>query len=356
MEKMISGIQQVGIGIPHVYDAWKWYRKYFSMNVPIFDEAAEAGLMLPYTGGVPQKRHAVLAINMKGGGGFEIWQYTERTPEAASEKILLGDLGIFACRVKSTDVQATYDYFQSEGLHLAGQVETLPNGQKHFFVLDPYGNVFEVVENKEWFGTGKDLTGGAAGCIIGVSNIENARRLYTDILGYDTVIYDQTGEFEDLKPLPGGKNVFRRVLLSHSKPRQGGFSKLFGPSEIELIQVLDRVPKKIFENRFWGDLGFIHLCFDVVGMEHLEKECEEKGFPFTVNSRKSLNGKFDMGEAAGHFSYIEDPDGTLIEFVETLKIPIIKKIGWYLDLKKRDDTKPLPNWMVKSLGFGKVKD
>ena len=42
-----------------------------------------------------------------------------------------------------------------------------------------------------------------------------------------------------------------------------------------------------------------------------------------------------MGEAAGHFAYIEDPDGTLIEFVETLKIPIIKKLGWYINLEKR---------------------
>jgi len=55
-------------------------------------------------------------------------------------------------------------------------------------------------------------------------------------------------------------------------------------------------------------------------MDHLKKECEEAGFHFTVDSAES----FDMGEAAGHFSYIEDPDGTLIEFVETHKIPIIK--------------------------------
>jgi hypothetical protein len=62
-----------------------------------------------------------------------------------------------------------------------------------------------------------------------------------------------------------------------------------------------------------------------------------------------------MGEAAGHFSYIEDPDGTLIEFVETHKIPILKKIGWYLDIRKRDALKPLPRWMVKSMGLNKKK-
>jgi hypothetical protein len=63
-----------------------------------------------------------------------------------------------------------------------------------------------------------------------------------------------------------------------------------------------------------------------------------------------------MGEAAGHFSYTEDPDGTLIEFVQTHRIPLIKKIGWYLDLRKRNPAKPLPTWMLNTLKLGKVKD
>jgi hypothetical protein len=77
----------------------------------------------------------------------------------------------------------------------------------------------------------------------------------------------------------------------------------------------------------------------------------EKGHPYTVESGAS----FDMGEAAGHFSYIEDPDGALIEFVETRRIPILKKFGWYLDLSKRDNTKSLPKWMLKTLNFSRVK-
>ncbi len=103
------------------------------------------------------------------------------------------------------------------------------------------------------------------------------------------------------------------MLLTHSKGRVGAFSKLLGKSHIELVQVIDRSPRPIFENRFWGDLGYIHLCFDINGMDDMRKLCESKGYPFTCDSSDS----FDMGEAAGHFSYIEDPDGTLIEFVET---------------------------------------
>ena len=76
MKKQINGIQQIGIGNRDTYKAWKWYRKAFKVDIPIFDEAAVAGLMLPYTGGEPRERHAVLAINIRGGAGFEIWQYT----------------------------------------------------------------------------------------------------------------------------------------------------------------------------------------------------------------------------------------------------------------------------------------
>ena len=141
------------------------------------------------------------------------------------------------------------------------------------------------------------------------------------------------------------------MLLGHSKPRQGAFSRLLGYSEIELVQVFDRQPKKIYENRFWGDCGFIHLCFDISNQDAMRRLCSEKGYPYTVDSGST----FDMGEAAGHFSYIEDPDGALIEFVETKRLPILKKIGWYLDLTKRNNAKPLPDWMLRTLRFSRVK-
>ena len=74
MRFIISGIQQIGIGIPDVHAAWTWYRKHFGMDVPVFEEQAEAALMTPYTGNEVQSRHAVMALNMGGGAGMEIWQ------------------------------------------------------------------------------------------------------------------------------------------------------------------------------------------------------------------------------------------------------------------------------------------
>lgn len=39
MEKVISGIQQIGIGNPNVEEATDWYRKYFGMDIKVFDDA-----------------------------------------------------------------------------------------------------------------------------------------------------------------------------------------------------------------------------------------------------------------------------------------------------------------------------
>ena len=348
---IISGIQQVGIGVANVHEGFKWYNRMFGMDIPIFEEAAEANLMLPYTGGKPHKRHAILAINIKGGGGFEIWQYTSRVPQAPSFKAQLGDLGLFCAKIKSDNINASYTYLRSKGVKMLGNISDNPQGKKHFFLEDAFGNLFEVIEDNVWFGKGKQHTGGPVGMIIGVSNLQKSIQFYSDILGYNQVLYSGEESYADLSVLPGGAVQAKRAILTHSKKRVGPFSKLFGNSYIELVEAKNYSPRKIFENRYWGDLGFIHLCFDIKNMPALKLKCEANGHPFTVDG----GAGFEMGEAAGHFTYIEDPDGALIEFVETKKIPIMKKYGWYLDLKKRAPEKPLPDWMLKALGLNRKK-
>lgn len=351
-EKLISGIQQIGIGVPNVREAWKWYKQIFGVDIRMFEDNAVAEHMLPYTGGKPQKRHAALALNLQGGGGFEIWQYVERTPLSPKFDIQLGDLGIFAAKIKCHNAKSTYDFLKSQGVSMISGILRDPRGKEHFFIKDPYGNIFQLVTSVTWFRNEKKHTGAAYGAVIGVSDIDKSVDFYRSILGYDQVIFDETTVFGEFSSLPGGNSKFRRVLLRHSKPRLGAFSLLFGTSEIELVQVFDRQPLKIYHDRFWGDLGFIHLCFDISGMDLLREECKQKGCPFTVD----VDHTFDMGEAAGLFSYTEDPDGTLIEFVETLKIPILKSIGWYLNLNKRHPEKSLPRWLLRALSFNKAKD
>lgn len=354
MAKQINGIQQLGVGVENLQEAFKWFRENFGMDILVFDEKAVAELMIVHTEGETRKRHAILVLNMQGGGGFEIWQHTGKTPTKPKFTIQLGDLGISVGKMKTANAKTSYNIFKERGLNLLTEVTNDPSGNPHFYLQDAFENIWEFVQNPYLFMPTKAKNGGIFGTVIGVTDMENSLKVYADILKYDQVVYDKTDVFSDWQGLPGSNDKFRRVLLRHSESRNGPFSQLFGPSEIELIQVLDRDPVDIFKGRMWGDLGYIHLCFDIHGMDALRTEVKEKGFTFTVDS-SSQGDTFDMGETAGSFAYIQAPEGTLIEFVETHRVPILKKLGLYINLKNRPSNKPLPRFILKLFSLKRVK-
>jgi catechol 2,3-dioxygenase-like lactoylglutathione lyase family enzyme len=355
---IIAGIQQIGIGVENLVEAWKYYIDIFNFDVKILDDNRMADIMAPYMGGKPRKKRAVIAINMQGGGGVEIWNHQERKPIKPEFQLQLGDLGCFAAKIKSRDIQRTFKELSKKNIKILGGISKSIDGKDTFFVEDIFGNTFQIVEDKFVFRNERRSTGGFVGAMIGCTDIEKTIVIFLFFLGYDMLLADEKGTFRDISALPSGNKNFRRVLLTESKPRKGAFSRLFGQSYIELVQALDRKPNRIYKGRYWGDPGFIQICFDVRNMNELQKKCARVGFPFTANSaikQKSDTESFEMGEAAGHFTYIEDPDGYLIEFVETHKIPIMKKLGIYLNLRKRDPEKPLPDWILKMLRFARVK-
>ena len=345
---LISGIQQVGVGTENFRKTWNWYIEHFGFDIKILEDDTVAERMLPYTGFKPQKRHACIAINLQGGSGLEIWQYSERKPVAPSFQIEMGDLGILAAKIKCRDVAAFRKELSATWVD-CGPLETLPDGTPCFWAKDIYGNWLQVVERKDVFIEENRLTGGVIGAVVGVSDMDASVKFYSQVLGYDRVLSDTTGAYGD-GYLPASQQDFRRVILAPTRPATGAFSGVFGGSTIELVQALERSPRKIYEGRYWGDPGFIQICFDVSGMRALGSFCASKGHPFTVDSCPS-GEQFDMGDASGHFTYIEDPDGTLIEFVETHKVPVVKQLGWFIDMKKRDASKRLPKFLFRAMGL-----
>ncbi len=345
----ISAIQQIGVGTVDFRQSWDWYIKMFGFDVKILEDDTVAERMLPYTGGQAQKRHACIAVNLQGGGGLEIWQYSQRTPQPASFKISAGDTGVFAAKVKCRDIEAFHREL-SAGWSKCSPVSRDPSGVPCFYVEDLYGNTFQIIERKDVFIDDHKYCGGIVGAMVGVSDMDDSLKFYQEVLGYDEVIYDETGTFEDWSILPGSGERYRRVLLGRSGTPAGAFSGLLGTNVIELVQALEHKPRKIFGGRYWGDPGFIQICYDVTGMDALGEFCKSKGHPFTVDS--CPNGEqFDMGEASGRFTYIEDPDGSLIEFVETHKVPVVGKLGLYIDMNRRDKLKQLPKFLFRMMGL-----
>jgi catechol 2,3-dioxygenase-like lactoylglutathione lyase family enzyme len=341
MHQYLSGIQQIGIGVTNAQEAMHLYNDIFGMNVLVFDDEASAKLMTQYTGNKVYNRRAILTMNLKGGGGFEIWQYKDKEPHKTSCKI--GDIGIFAAILKTDNLIETYKKLNSFTSVTLSEIISNESQPNYFWVTDTYSNSFKIIESDNWFQKTTTHLGGVVGAVIGVSDMSKSLHFYQNVLAIEEVLYDYQFTENGI--------MYHKVGLSKKETNKGAFNKLLGNVTIELVQIINQKAPKIYENRFWGDCGFIHLCFDVLHMSALKSHAQSLGFNFTVDS----DNAFEMDNASGRFCYIEDVDGTLIELVETHKVPILKKIGWYLDLRKRNVEKPLPKWMVKLLGISKVK-
>lgn len=353
MYSNVNGIQHLGIGVPDHASSWKWYRKFFGLDVPFFNAEAPAPLMDIYTRNETIVKHAAMVVNLKGGGAMEIVQPTSVDAVNPDFEVQVGDYGISCGIMKTPDVKASIQFFRDNGVTVLGEITKRPDGKEVFYIQDPNNLIYQVIGSSDWFSNRNHVNGGVYGCMIGVSDIERARGLYSDLLGFSKVIYDETDVFEDFAHLPGGKHKCRRVLLTQPDKPLGQFAEVAGQAVIELIQVLDRDARKIYENRIWGDTGFVHLGFDVRGMKEIGKKLEQKGYGFTCDTSDVLT----MGDSTRvHCTYIEDDDGTLIEMIEVYKIPLIEKWGIFLNVEKRDPKKSLPRFMLKAMKFSRVKD
>ena len=72
MSYTILGIQYLGVGVPEHAPAWKWYRQFFGMDIPLFNDEAEAPLMTIYTEGESYFKRAAMVLNIKGGCAMEV--------------------------------------------------------------------------------------------------------------------------------------------------------------------------------------------------------------------------------------------------------------------------------------------
>ncbi|MEQ8472714.1 MAG: VOC family protein [Marinoscillum sp.] len=328
-ERLLYGIQQVGIGVTNILEAEKWYVRVLAANIKILEDRNPASHMAPYMGGDTRAKIAVILLNEHGGGGFELWQHTGRKPLIKKTPIVEGDLGINYIILHSSDINRTRQ-------HLAKYQVPVTSHSGELRFKDPFGNQIHVksIDSQHNF-----LFSGVKGCALGVRDLQASVEFYQK-LGYQAV--------ED--PSISSNQNHEMVQLVSSNHSKGRMDSFFGDSELILIKRNNGSAEKIYKDRYWGDPGFIHLCFDVYNLPDWVSFFNEENSPFTVLS----NVDFKMGDAQGHWGYLEDPDGTLIEMVETHKIPIIKKMGLSIDLTNKSPQKPLPKLFIKALRLKKV--
>ncbi len=353
MKGQINGLQHIGIGTTNLVSTWKWMKEYFGYDIPMFDSVAEAPLMDLYTNNKTVNKRAAMIYNLQGGTAIELVELRSTTPRKPDFEVQLGDLGIFNCQIKvcSDRFNDVANEFIKAELFQTSDILQDGLGRRILNLSSPENLHFQLIESDDFFKKGTQNTAGVCGCSIGCSDIDKSKKFYA-ALGYDEVILETEGVFDDLKGFPGGDSQFKRSILQQKHPIKGAFSKIIGTTQIELLQVQDRTPKPIFKDRIWGDPGFIHLGFDVRGMKQIEKQLGYSGYNFTCDS----SDQHHMGKTHVHCTYLEDPDGTLIEFTEVYKMPIIEKMGIFLRLSSRNPDKSIPSWLLKMSRFARIKD
>lgn len=354
MTYVIQGIQHVGIAVTDMDKSLKLYRKLFGLDIPFFDAVAAAPLMDSHCNGETITKRASMILNHQGGCSVEVISPTSFKPRGPVFGLRQGDLGLGCTTVKTPDIRKMHEHALSILPDSCEKELSLdPLGRLTFYLRDYDNNLFQILESDKWFTNHGHPSGGIMGCTIGVSSIEKALELYSSILGYDEVLHDSERVFEDWSGLAGGEEKYRRVILKQSKPGTGGFASVMGETTIELVQAIDRKGRFIFEDRIWADTGIAHLGFDIRGMESLGEELDRKGFGFRCDTNNALS----MGDHTSvHCTYIDDPDECWIELIEVHKIPILEKLGLFLNVQKREPSKPLPKWMLYALKFNRIKD
>ena len=325
MNPLVGGIQQVGIGVEDAEVAFQLYKKAFGFRVRVFDDKAAACHMTRYTGGSVHKRRAILSVNPNGGGGFEIWQYTDRTPLKPREPVGLGDRGIVAVIIRCYDLETGTAQLLATGFKQEGAT----------WFRCPLGHLFHLslVGGRPYRAM---PFGGVDGVVLGVADLPQARTFYHSVLGipFDPIVIELPHA-----PLEGLSGYFRN-------PEKAPFSHWYGDFRIKLVQAGPQA-ENVYHNRYWGDCGFIHLCLDVVKFQMFKGDLNGNNVQMTVDSGAS----FKMGASAGRFGYSEDPDGSLIEWVEVHELPIIPRLGVKIRFGKATPRAISRHWIRQVIRF-----
>lgn len=333
---MLNELIHLGMGVENADRQVAFLKEAFGFDVKAADVEGSQPMMNCYTNGELMHRRSLIVGNFQGGALLELIQpmssdILEFTPT-------FGDYGVYIAKIRSYQIQKSYDRLKKKFEADVSEMFTEPLGRNTFFIRDPEGNLFQLVEPQAEMQSclvqGKD-TGGVLGCAIGVSDLAAATKFYCEKLGYVLSGESLNGSNVWNDNYLGVCTNVSRAFLTKKSVNGGLLSNLLGDSEIELIKTNDgREPVRIMKDRRWGDSGFIHLCFDSKDCSEAKDYLTKRGIEITTGARVNWDG------LDSEFFYFEDPDRCYVEVNSFYTIPIYNPLRIRYKIRK-NRVKPL---------------
>ena len=312
---MITALQHVGMGVRSIERTYRFYRDLMGFRVGISDQTEYQADMAPMVGDLVEMR-VMMAANVAGGAAIELVQHTSTPPREAGEPLQWGDLGYLELGLKVHHLEDVHLDLERRGVEFVTPVLSmeLSSGgtERYAYLRDPDGLLIQLVE--ESTRNRASSVGGARHVAIGVSDMGRARDFYREVLGFTEVIHEFAGRMPELDAVTGGREM-EMVILRHGGERKSALP-LLERAIVKLVHTPGYRGRPTFEGRRWGDVGLMEMAFDVTDLaestDHLVARGADLVHPPTW---------VDMGQGTlGAFSYVKDPDGTLIEQAEVERI------------------------------------
>lgn len=142
---------------------------------------------------------------------------------------------------------------------------------------------------------------------IGVSDMDASIAFY-DGIGFTDVVFDYTGPLGGLSAVSGHDRTEARVVyLRSAKPT------VLGRSGIKLVHLTSRPNAPLPEGFAYGEPGICEVCVHVQSYEKFHEGLVASGHTVLMDPNDQVLEPYDTHCG---LSYVEDPDGAKIEFIE----------------------------------------
>ncbi len=317
---MINALQHVGQGVRDVDTTYAFYKRYFGFKAKLNDITVASKEMAAVIGRVETMR-MMMAANAKGGGIIELIEHKSKAVAPFPDAGGYGNYGIIEVGYGVRNIEKVVTDFEARGVRFLTPVCDLELNAgrrwRYAYLKDPDGLPLQLTE---------DLVPGHSAAAaevhgvmhvgIGVSNLERSKAFYGSVLGFDRVLHEREGFIPAMDPVTGGALRMRLAILERSAPACGPLASLLTRGIVKLFEFPDRKGKHLYAGRCWGDIGCMEVCLDVSDLMATVAAMREKGLQIYLPPVEINMGSGSKGLVA----YIQDPDGTTIEFVEVKRI------------------------------------